>query len=171
MALNALKSFFAGWVTTTFWASKITPPPTGMSAFFASSWPPPEESPEDDPVVAGVVVPEPAVPPPESLPPPHATSNPDAVTAPAAATPRSTCRREGEAFPIMAGSVEPGCASICGIGVSSPNSATRASLLKNAAFDRAVQSESTYRLDHILGPIPGAAPTPARETTQLVAHE
>jgi hypothetical protein len=126
MALNALKSFFVGWVTTTFCASKITPPPTGISDVFASSWPPPEELSEDDAVVAGVVVPEPAVAvPPESSPPPHATSNPDAVTAPAAATPRSTWRREGDACPITAGSVEPGCASVvCGIGGFPPVSAT-----------------------------------------------
>src|SRR5262245_11998804 len=171
MALNALKSFFAGWVTTTFWASKIIPPPTGMSDFFASSWPPPEEPGEDDPVVAGVVVPEPAVPPPESSPPPHATSNPDAVTTPAAATPRSTCRREGEAFPITAGSVEPGCASICGIWRVLPELGD-ASI---SAQERSIRQSGSVGVDVPLRPHPGpdtrAAPTPARETTQLVAHE
>src|SRR5690348_6944281 len=40
MALKHLKVPFAGWVTTTFSASMIFPPPTGMSVVFASTLPP-----------------------------------------------------------------------------------------------------------------------------------
>ena len=43
--MYALKVPAAGWVTTTFWSARMTPPPTGMSA--ALSDPDPAEG-EDD---------------------------------------------------------------------------------------------------------------------------
>ena len=48
IALNALKSPFAGWVTTTFW-SMIVPPPTGTSAAATVVPPVPLLPPEADP--------------------------------------------------------------------------------------------------------------------------
>src|ERR1700722_7846885 len=39
MALKALNSPLAGWVTTTFWGRKTLPPPTGMSVTWADSVP------------------------------------------------------------------------------------------------------------------------------------
>src|SRR5262249_41335611 len=41
IALNALNWPAVGWVTTTFWASKILPSPTGISLVLASPPPPP----------------------------------------------------------------------------------------------------------------------------------
>ena len=40
-AVNALKSPFYGWVTTTCWPVRIFPPPTGTSE--VASFPPPPE--------------------------------------------------------------------------------------------------------------------------------
>ncbi len=37
IALNALKVPLDAWVTTTFWRSKIFPPPTGISLVVASA--------------------------------------------------------------------------------------------------------------------------------------
>ena len=52
IAENALKSPSCGWVTTTFSALKILPPPLGMSEVLASTLPPPPVAPPSLPPAA-----------------------------------------------------------------------------------------------------------------------
>src|ERR1700744_632376 len=88
IALKPLNSPAVGWVTTTFSAVKIFPPPTGISLVGPSAVLPPEPEPEPEPEP-----PDPDVPP---LPPPQAatTTATPATPMPARAPRRVVSRAE-----------------------------------------------------------------------------
>src|SRR6476661_8223507 len=100
IAVNALKSPLVGWVTTTCWAVRIFPPPTGTSDVVIVPPPPPEpwlappDSPPDSP---------PDEPPLVSLPPPQAASKGRAT--PPTAAPRSIVLRSSGVLGVLSGSV------------------------------------------------------------------
>src|SRR6202012_4949076 len=80
IALKPLNTPLVGWVTTTFSAVKIFPPPTGISLVVPSAVLPPEPEPEAEP-------PDPDVPP---LPPPQSAST---TATPAPPIPARVSRR------------------------------------------------------------------------------